>query len=267
MANEVKWIKITTDIFDPEGKLFFIERLPDGRDIELIWFKLLVLTGKVNSNGFVVNKVNTPYTDEMLAEIFRMELGTVQRALEIFQRYEMVEVVDNAYMVSNWLEHQHGDRLDEIKKKHCESQKKYREKQKMLAENKSDITRDVTSDVTNDVISSISISNSLSESNSYSLVINNIVSYLNNKLNTNYKSNSKNTVKHIKARLAEGFTEEDFYRVIDIKVAKWGDDPKMAQYLRPDTLFGTKFESYLNEKSADNKKNSTESFLNKWANA
>ena len=47
--------------------------------------------------------------------------------------------------------------------------------------------------------------------------------------------------------MSEDFTVEDFKKVIDIKVAAWKDDPKMSQYLRPATLFGTKFEGYLNE--------------------
>ena len=53
----------------------------------------------------------------------------------------------------------------------------------------------------------------------------------------------------IKARSNEGFEVEDFKRVIDNKVASWGKDPKMSQYLRPNTLFGTKFEAYLNEQA------------------
>lgn len=73
-----------------------------------------------------------------------------------------------------------------------------------------------------------------------------IVAYLNSKLGTHYKPKSKETLKRISARLREGFTVEDFRTVIDKKTASWqGTD--MAQYLRPETLFGTKFEGYLNE--------------------
>lgn len=79
-----------------------------------------------------------------------------------------------------------------------------------------------------------------------SVSIPSIISYLNNKCSTNYKSNTKNTVKHISARAKEGFSEEDFFTVIDTMFKEWGSDEKMKVYLRPDTLFGTKFESYLN---------------------
>lgn len=76
-----------------------------------------------------------------------------------------------------------------------------------------------------------------------------VISYLNQKAGTAFKVNSKDTRKHIKARFDEGFTVEDFKTVIDHKVTEWGSNPDMAQYLRPSTLFGTKFESYLNQKT------------------
>lgn len=75
-----------------------------------------------------------------------------------------------------------------------------------------------------------------------------VVSYLNEKAERNYKENTPKTKDFIKARINEGFTLDDFKKVIDIKVAKWKADPKMQDFLRPETLFGTKFESYLNEK-------------------
>ena len=75
-----------------------------------------------------------------------------------------------------------------------------------------------------------------------------IISYLNEKAGTKYKASSKKTQTCIHARLAEGFELDDFKAVIDKKCADWIGDAKMEQYLRPETLFGTKFESYLNAK-------------------
>ena len=161
---DVKWIKIVTDIFDDE-KMYAIECMPDGQVIQLVWLKILCLAGKCNQNGFLVINKKIAYTDEMLAKIFRMEIGVVQRALEVFQNLEMVEIVDNSYMVSNWLMYQSGDKLEEYKKQHRLAQKRYREKQKKPLLEKSDVTGDVTNDVTNDVIPSYSYSNNSNLSN------------------------------------------------------------------------------------------------------
>jgi uncharacterized phage protein (TIGR02220 family) len=75
-----------------------------------------------------------------------------------------------------------------------------------------------------------------------------IVSYLNQKTASNFKPTTPETKRLIKARFMAGFSEDDFYSVIDRKTKEWVDDEKMSQYLRPQTLFGTKFESYLNAK-------------------
>lgn len=72
-----------------------------------------------------------------------------------------------------------------------------------------------------------------------------IVDYLNKKTNKSFRVNNNRTQKLIKARWTEGNTLEDFYKVIDHQTAKWINDHKMREYLRPETLFGPKFESYL----------------------
>lgn len=74
-----------------------------------------------------------------------------------------------------------------------------------------------------------------------------IMSYFNQQAGTSYRASSKATQRIISARTNEGFTVDDFKKVIDIKVANWKDDPKMSKYLRPQTLFSNKFEGYLNE--------------------
>lgn len=73
-----------------------------------------------------------------------------------------------------------------------------------------------------------------------------IVNYLNQKLGTRYKVNSANTKKHINARLNEGYKPDDFKTVIDKKCNEW-IGTEYEKYLRPETLFGSKFESYLNQ--------------------
>lgn len=81
-----------------------------------------------------------------------------------------------------------------------------------------------------------------------------IVEYLNDKIGAHYKLNGKKMKELIRARMNEGYTVEDFKTVIDKKFKSWGNDPKMSLYLRPSTLFGTRFGEYLNEYQAEDMK-------------
>ncbi|KPD34347.1 DNA replication protein [Pediococcus acidilactici] len=86
-----------------------------------------------------------------------------------------------------------------------------------------------------------------------------IISYLNEKAGTKYRASGSKTQRLIKARFNDGFNDEDFKKVINIKVAEWsGTD--MAKYLRPETLFGTKFESYLNQEVKPKVEKGTQSY-------
>ncbi len=76
-----------------------------------------------------------------------------------------------------------------------------------------------------------------------------IISYLNKKTNSNFRATTKKTKELITARWNEGFVLEDFTRVIDLKTDEWLHDHKWNKYLRPETLFGSKFEAYCNQKS------------------
>lgn len=87
------------------------------------------------------------------------------------------------------------------------------------------------------------------DSSKESELYNAIISYLNEKSGKSYRASTPKTKSLIKARVAEGFKLDDFKVVIDKKCAEWLSDAKMEKYLRPQTLFGTNFESYLNENS------------------
>lgn len=95
-----------------------------------------------------------------------------------------------------------------------------------------------------------------------------IIDYLNAACGTRYSPETKATQRLIKARFNEGKTLDDFKQVIDTKAAEWLGDAKMNAFLRPETLFGTKFEGYLNQKQIKTagEERSTESYLNDWAN-
>ena len=73
-----------------------------------------------------------------------------------------------------------------------------------------------------------------------------VIQYLNSKTDKNFRSVESNN-RHIRARYKEGYTLEDFKKVVDVMCKQWGKDKKMKSYLRPETLFGSKFDGYLNQ--------------------
>ena len=148
---DVKWIKIVTDIFDNE-KMLLIESLPKHDSIIVIWFKLLCLAGKQNNGGvFTVNN-KIPYTDEMLATIFRRPLNIVQLALEVFCKYGMIEIIGDTITIPNWGKHQALDAYEKKKERDRMYQAKVREKQRALIDGKSD-NRSMSDDASSIVVS------------------------------------------------------------------------------------------------------------------
>ena len=129
---DVKWIKIVTDIFDDE-KILLIESMPDADSIIVIWFKLLCLAGKQNNRGVFLMNDRIAYTDEMFATIFRRPLNTVRMAMQVFENYGMVKIINNTVTIPNWEKHQQLDALEAMKEASRKRVAKHREKQKLLA--------------------------------------------------------------------------------------------------------------------------------------
>ena len=140
MASDVKWIKITTDIFDDE-KILLIESLPEADSIIVIWFKLLCLAGKMNNSGVFMMNDKIAYTDKMLATIFRRKETTVQMALKTFEQFGMIEIIDGVITIPNWGKHQNIEALEARREYQREYHREYRKKQKQLADS-SNIKKD-----------------------------------------------------------------------------------------------------------------------------
>lgn len=136
--NEVKWIKITTNIFDDE-KIKLIDSMPDRDTLLVIWFKLLAMAGKTNDGGLVYVIKEIPTTDEMLATIFNRPINTVRLALKTFSEFGMIEINKHVNIV-NWEKHQNVNGLDKIREQARVRQARYREKQKNLLEDKNNVT-------------------------------------------------------------------------------------------------------------------------------
>lgn len=233
---DVKWIKITTDLFDDE-KILMIESLPSSDSIIVIWFKLLTFAGKQNNDGVFIMNDRIAYTDEMLASIFRRDVNTVRLALKTFQNFGMIDIIDDVITIPNWNKHQTLDAYERKKERDRIYQADRRAKQRLLISKSSDSSTTQSSDV--------AFSEEEKEKDIDKELYKTIVDYLNKKTGANYKASTKKTQTCIHARLEEGFTLEDFKTVIDKKCDEWRGT-EWEKYLRPETLFGTKFESYLN---------------------
>lgn len=132
---EIKWIKITTSIFDDEA-IKVIEQMPEGDAILVIWFKLLVQAGIINDSGLVYFKKDIPYTEDMLAIVFHKPVTLIRLALTTFEKFGMIEISDNrTILIRNWEKHQNIETLDIIREQTRKRVKKYREKQKLLLSN------------------------------------------------------------------------------------------------------------------------------------
>ena len=141
MSSDVKWIKITTDIFDDE-KILLIESLPESDAIIVCWFKLLCFAGKMNNSGVFLMNDRIAYTEKMLATIFRMKETTVQLALETFQNFGMIEIIDGVITIPNWNKHQSLDAYEKKKERDRIYQAERRATQKALIDKSSDKSSD-----------------------------------------------------------------------------------------------------------------------------
>lgn len=237
---DVKWIKITTDIFDDE-KILMIESMPSADSIIVIWFKLLTFAGKQNNNGVFLMSNRIAYTDEMLASIFRRDVNTIRLALRAFVQFGMIEIVDDVITIPNWNKHQTLDAYEKRKARDRIYQAERRAAQKALIQKSSEQSSDSSADAS----PVIAFSDKEIDKEEDKEIYKSIIDYLNQKIGSKYKPTTPKTKTAIHARLSEGFTLEDFKTVIDKKCADWMGT-EYEKYLRPETLFGTKFEGYLN---------------------
>ncbi|MBU8583591.1 phage replisome organizer N-terminal domain-containing protein [Bacillus paralicheniformis] len=255
---EVKWIKLSTQMFEDE-KIKLIEQMPEADTILIIWVKLLAQAGKTNASGYIYLSKNIPYTDEMLATIFNRPLPIVRMALQTFQRFGMIEIDEHNFInISNWEKHQNIEGMEKIREQNRIRKQRQRAKQKVLNaplnashvksrdSHATEIDKELDKelDKENNILSGKPDDASpVKDEIPYKLIID----LLNKVAGTKYRHTTPKTKTLIKARWNEGFRFDDFKHVILVKCEEWrGTD--LDKYLRPETLFGTKFENYRNQK-------------------
>lgn len=130
---EVKWIKITTDMFD-NRKIKYIRKLPEGDSIVLIWVMLLTMAGRCNAGGKIFLTEDIPYNAKLLANELDFEESTVILALDALEGLHMIDRSQPHLVIPGWEEYQSVDRMSEIREYNRLAKQKSRAKQKALQE-------------------------------------------------------------------------------------------------------------------------------------
>lgn len=130
----VKWVKITTDMFD-NRKIKHIRKLPEGNNIVLIWVMLLSLAGRCNASGMIFLTENIPYTDKMLADELGFDESVIHVALKALEKFGMISMNENDILtVCNWDEYQNVEGLDKIREQNRLRKQKQRERERLELE-------------------------------------------------------------------------------------------------------------------------------------
>lgn len=241
--NRFYWLKLKRDFFKRHD-IQIVESMPNGKDYVLFYLKLLVES--IDHEGELRFSDTIPYNADMLATITLTNVDIVRAAMKIFSELGMIEILEDKTIYMNEVRKMIGSAADN---ENANRQRRFREakKEQALLERYSSVTKN---------------NESKNKSKNKELDINTmsgkpdragarieIIRYLNEKTGKNFRHSTNATVRLIEARLNEGYTLEDFKKVIDNKTAEW-KGTEQEQYLRPETLFApSHFESYLNQRA------------------
>ena len=250
------YLKLKDNFFDSE-EIKILESMENGYKYSNILLKMYLKS--IKRDGLLVVNKKKPYSAEMIGTVTGHNTNDVKQALVLFEQLGLLETLSNGAIYMLDIQNFIGKSTTEADRKRAFRKSIDDKKTELFNKSMSLISMDSKSmghlsDKSTPEIE-IEIDKEIEIDNIYSRVdsttYDEIISYLNEKTGKHYQASNKNTRKLINARLNEKFTIEDFKKVIDNKVSDWTGD--MEKFLRPQTLFGTKFEGYLNE----NKKSSS----------
>lgn len=250
MADNQKYyyMRLKENFFE-EDAMKIIEALPDGYLYSNILMKLYLKSLKCN--GKLMFNERIPYSPDILATITRHQVGTIEKALKLFKDLDLIEILDNGAIYMLDVQNLIGKSNTEADRKRAYRKRIEEEKAKLLSigqmSGQCPLEIDIEIKKEIEIEKNIEIEKDDSQDESNRAIYQDIISYLNQVVGTNYKSSTKKTQTCIHARIEEGFTLEDFKTVIDKKSSEWMGT-EFEKFLRPETLFGTKFEGYLNAK-------------------
>ena len=279
------WLKLNEKFFEDET-IRYIEEQENGFKYSNIYLKLLLKS--IHRNGVLIRQVGTafiPYDKAAIAKMTNHDVDTVVVAMNLFKNFGLIEELDSGALFMTQLDAMIGsegasaarvralrqkraNELPEVREStedalHCNTcvtEKALQSVTEPLQESYTDVTEPLQTtsncnsryieyrDKSLDKEKEYTVEPKGSVTDGFDQPVSEIIDYLNEKLGTKYKPGSKCSQRHIVARLKEGYSVEDFQKVIDKKCAQWMGS-SMAKYLRPETLFGSKFEGYLNEQT------------------
>ena len=224
------WLKLKENFFE-EDTIEWLEEQPNGKEYCLFYLKLCLKSLK--TEGMLVRNVGNmmiPYDPESLAKLTNSSADTVKVAMDLFHKIGLIQIMDGGEiylsqlneLVGSETEYAIQKRLQRVKEDNVQklSGKCRLEKEKEL-EKELDIDKE-------------------------KIPYSDIIKYLNEATSKSFKVTQK-WKDLIKARWNEGQRLDDFKKVIDVKTNQWLNNQEMNKYLRPATLFGNKFDDYLNE--------------------
>ena len=243
---EISWIKLSTGLPDNK-KIKRIRKLPEGDKVILFWVFLLARAGESNQSGGIFLTDTMPYQEEDLAADFDFNIEFVQFALIILEKYSMITRYQDILFIKNWEEYQSIEGLEKVREQNRIRQARYKEKQRQLT--LGNVTANVSGNAEVTESNATDIDKELDKERDIDkekIPYSDIIKYLNEATSKSFKVTQK-WKDLIKARWNEGQRLDDFKKVIDVKTNQWLNNQEMNKYLRPATLFGNKFDDYLNE--------------------
>lgn len=235
------WLKLMKDFFT-KPKIKKLRRIAGGDTYTIIYLKMQLLS---LDNEAIIRFENIEDTiEEEIALTIDEDIENVTVTLNYLLSQDLIEKIsDNEYLLTETV------KLIGSETSVAKRVRKYREKQKALHCN-ADVTNCNTEiDIEKDKELELELDKKINNvvNDTYTPQIKEVIDYLNEKSKKNFRHTTNKTQTLIKGLLKNKYTVEDIKKVIDIKVKQWGKDKKMKIYLRPETLFGSKFEAYLNE--------------------
>ena len=243
------WIKLT-DKFMTSDTVDFLMEQKDGANYVVIYQLLCLKT--VNNNGCLsreIGEVIIPYDEEKIQRDLKwFTIDTIRVAMTLYKKLGLVYEQENGILKITNFEEMVGSQSNSAFKKQQQRLRLKTDKDKRVDKKvdkgvdicppDKDIEKEIEIDKDKELL--LIKENKIKE----------IVDYLNEKISSHYSYKTQHTKLHINARLNEGFTLDDFKTVIDKKVSEW-KGTEFEKYLRPETLFGTKFENYLLSNTAN----------------